>query len=62
MYQPSLTLDLCQSLTRLTRQMLESDQCKTQTHVLGRGRIYRITVELTPVPPEQIDDVIKAYQ
>lgn len=62
MNEPTLTLDLCQSLTRLTRQMLECNQHQTQTHVLGRGHIYRITVELTPVPPEQVDDVIKAYQ
>lgn len=57
---PRLTLDLCQSLTRLARQMLESNRQCTETHVLGKGHIYRITVEVTPVPPEQIDTIIKS--
>ncbi len=60
MTMPELTLDLCQSLTRLTRQMLESGRERTETHVLGKGHIYRVTVEIKPVPVEQIDDVIKS--
>ncbi|MBZ9539646.1 hypothetical protein KGQ90_11975 [Modicisalibacter tunisiensis] len=58
----SLPFALCQSLTRLARQLLESERQEARTHVLARGRIYRVTVELTPVPPEQVRDVINAYE
>ncbi|MDW5376399.1 hypothetical protein R6258_05645 [Halomonas sp. HP20-15] len=60
--QHRLSIGLCQSLTRLTRQLLEAEQQHAQTHVLAKGQIYRVTVELSPVPAEALRDVINTYQ
>ena len=57
-----LSIGLCQSLTRLTRQLLEAEQQHAQTHVLAKGQIYRVIVELSPVPAEELRDVINTYQ
>jgi hypothetical protein len=57
-----LSLGLCQSLTRLARQLLEAEQSQANTHVLAQGQVYRVSVELTPVPLERLDEVIEAYQ
>jgi len=56
-----LSIGLCQSLTRLTRQLLEAEQTHAKTHVLAQGQIYHVTVELTPIPPERVHEVIEAY-
>ena len=57
-----LSLALCQSLTRLARQLLEAGEQGTETHVLAKGRVYRVTVSLVPVPADQLPEVIQRYR
>ncbi len=57
-----LSFGLCQSLTRLARQLLEAEQPQANTHVLAQGQIYRVSVELTQVPLERLHEVIESYQ
>nr|WP_298522118.1 hypothetical protein [uncultured Halomonas sp.] len=57
-----LSFGLCQSLTRLARQLLEAEQAQAHTHVLAQGQVYHVNVELTPVPLERLNEVIESYQ
>lgn len=60
MPQP-LTLEICRSLTLLTRQLLGADQPQVQTHVLAQGQVYRVAVVLEPIPADQINTVMQDY-
>lgn len=60
MQQP-IPLEICRALTQLARQMLETNKSTTQTHVLAKGRVYRMVVSLERVPTEQVHDVFIRY-
>jgi len=57
-----MTFDMCRVLTQLTRQLLEAGEHATETHVLAKGRVYRVALTLEPVPIEQLPDVIQRYR
>ncbi|WP_148252227.1 hypothetical protein [Aidingimonas lacisalsi] len=56
-----MTFEICRSLTQLTRQLLETGEHETQTLVLAKGQLYRVTVSLEPVPADQLQEVIDHY-
>ncbi|MDI4636694.1 MULTISPECIES: hypothetical protein [Halomonadaceae] len=58
----ALSLELCYSLTKLTRQLLEAGKHTAETHVLSQGRVYRVALTLEPVPIDQLPDVIQRYR
>lgn len=59
--ESSLSMEACRALTQLARQMLETNKPTTQTHVLAKGRVYRMVVSLERVPTEQLHDVFIRY-
>ncbi|WP_136248432.1 hypothetical protein [Halomonas borealis] len=60
--QSPMTFEICRALTQLTRQLLEAGEHATETHVLAKGRVYRVALSLEPVPIDQLPGVIQRYR
>lgn len=56
-----ISLETCQTLTELSRQLLEANEHGAQTLVMAKGHIYRVLVSVEPVPEDKLSSALNHY-